>query len=169
MANVRSTDNDARLIEQEARGRRVRYVACKGISVDTNRATIIMATAIQNETVILPMFVAPCDGKVVRITSCGSPFVDMAAGGSVNAKLTKAVIGDTNIDLCTDMLIGDATVPTADTAIDAVLSTTATDLNLLNGQHVYATVVVSNHTVDVAGYVTLMMEFVPTDVSYATS
>jgi len=174
MANVRSTDNDARLIEQLARGRRTRYTQSLGFSVAEDRATndtdsLIMADAIKNETLVKAFFVAPCDGKVVRIVANGSPFIDMATSGTVTAKLTKAVIGGSDTDLCSTIAIGAATVPTLDTAIDAVLSTTATDLDLLNGQHVYLTAVVSNHTVSLIGYVTVTMEWVPTDIGYAQS
>ena len=174
MANTRSTDQDARLIEQLARGRRTRYTQNLGFSIAEDRVTndadsLLMADAIKNETVIKAFFVAPCACKVVRVVANGSPFVDMDTSGTVTAKLTKSVIGGSNIDLCSTIAVGAATVPTLDTAIDAVLSTTSTDLDLLNGQHVYLTAVVSNHIVQAIGYVTVMMEFVPTDLGYSQS
>jgi hypothetical protein len=122
-----------------------------------------MADAIQNETLVRGFGVMPCNGRVLRITANGTPFVDMATSGTVTAKLSKAVIGGTDIDLCSTIAIGAATVPTADTAIDAVLSTTSSDLDLLNGQHIYLTVAVSNHAVEAIGYVTVMMEWMPTE------
>ena len=167
MAHARTTNKDSRVIEQCASGRRVRNIVCKGVSVALDRTSNtaprrIMATAITNETEIIPFFVAPCAAKVTRITANGTPFVDMAAGGSVTIKLTKSVIGGSDVDLCSTIAIGDATVPTLDTAIDATLTTA--NLTLVEGQHVYATIIVSNHAVDTAvAYVTLMMEWIPMD------
>lgn len=175
MAHARSTDQDARIIKQCASGRRIRNVQNMGIIIASARTSNtaparIMADAIQSETLVKGFFVAPCDCKVVRVSANGTPFVDMNTSGSVTAKLTKAVIAGTDVDLCSTIAIGAATVPTLDTAIDAVLSTTSSDLDLLEGQHVYLTVAVSNHTVDTAvAYVTIMMEWVPMDASYASS
>ena len=168
MANVATTNNDSLLLTECSSGFRSRRVVEKSLIIASARTNNtaparIMADLIQNETGIYGVFVAPCNGKVLRITANGTPFADMAAGGSVTAKLTKAVIGGTDVDLCSTIAIGDATVPTLDTAIDAVLSTTAGALDLLNGQHVYLTVAVSNHAVDTAvAYVTIAMEWLPT-------
>ena len=174
MANIRSTDNDARLIEQLARGRRTRYVVSKSIIIGNARTNNtapnrIMADAIAGETYIFGLFVAPCDGKVVRITANGTPFIDNDTAETSTVKLTKAVIGAADIDLCTNITVGDVTVPTLDTAIDAVLSTTATDLNLLNGQHVYGTLVVGATVQTAVSYVTVEMEWCPTDLGYPQS
>lgn len=169
---ARSKDKDARLIEQLARGRRTRYTASVNFSVAEARTNNtapnrIMADAIKNETVIKPVFVSPCNCKVVRIVANGSPFVDLDVGGSTNVKLTKDVIGAADVDLCSNIAVGAATVPTLGTAIDGTLSTTANALDLLDGQHVYATIVVSNHTVETAvAYVTVTLEYVPTDAGY---
>lgn len=163
MSHTVVNDPQARFIEQCTQGRKIRNIVCKPILVDTDRSTHPRATAIKAETEILPFFVAPCACKVIRVTANGTPFVDMATSGTVVVKLTKAVIGDSDVDLCSNITIGSATVPTLDTAIDATLSTTSGALNLLEGQHVYGTLTVSNHDCDAAGYVTLMMEWVPTD------
>ena len=163
MAHAAVKNPNARVLEQCTQGRFIRNVVCKGLRIDTNRATIIVADVIKSETAVIPFFVAPCAEKVVRITANGSPFVNMAASGTVTAKLSKGVIGTTDVDLCSTIAIGAETVPTPDTAIDAVLSTTAGALDLLEGQHVFMTVAVSAHDCDVAGVVTIMMEWVPTD------
>ena len=169
MAHTRTTDPDARVIDQCSKGRRTRYVVSKsfiiaGARTNNTAPNRIMADLIQNETEIFGVFVAPCAAEVIRITANGTPFADMAAGGTATAKLTKAVIGGSDLDLCSTIAIGAATVPTADTAIDAVLATTAGYLDLLEGQHVFATVAVSNHTVDTAvAYITLEMEWMPKD------
>ncbi len=175
MAHARTIDQDARVIDQCSHGKRIRNTQNMGIIIASARTSNtaparIMADAIQAETLVKGFFVAPCDCKVVRITANGSPFVDMNTSGTVTAKLTKAVIDGSDVDLCSTIAIGAATVPTLDTAIDAVLSTTSSNLDLLEGQHVYLTVVVSDHTVDTAvAYVTIMMEWVPMDASYASS
>jgi hypothetical protein len=175
MANVRTTDKDARLIKQLADGKYTRYVASQGFIIALARTNNtppnrIMADVIKNETEVAGFFVAPCACKVVRIAANGTPFVDMATSGTVTAKLTKAVIGGSDVDLCSTIGIGAATVPTADTCIDATLSSTAGALDLLVGQHVFATIAVSNHDVETAvAYVTLMMEWYPTDKCYASS
>jgi hypothetical protein len=167
MAHAAVKDPVARLIEQCSQGRKIRNIQSKGFSVATDRAandadSLLMADVIRAETEIFGFFVAPCDCKVVRVYANGSPFVD-SNGGTGTAKLTKAVIAGVDVDLCSTIAIGADTVPTLDTAIDAVLSTTSGALNLLEGQHVYATVAISNHAVEAVGYVTLCMEWVPTD------
>ena len=165
MAHAVVNDSQARIIEQCTQGRKTRNVVCRGLVIDTARSTH-MADAIKSETAIIPFFIAPCDSKVVRITVNGTPYADMASGGTVTVKLTKAVIGTTDVDLCSAISIGEATLGTLtvlDTAIDGTLSTTSGALNLLEGQHVFATVTVSAHDCDAAGYVTLMMEWVATD------
>jgi len=169
MAHAKVNNKDARIIAQCSAGKRMRYVTNMGFIIANARTnntapSRIMATVITSETEVKGFFVAPCACKVLRITANGTPFADMAAGGSVTVKLTKAVIGGTDLDLCSTIAIGAATVPTADTAIDATLATTAGYLDLIEGQHVFATIVVSAHAVDTAvAYITLMMEWMPTD------
>ena len=169
MAHARTSNKDSRVIEQCSRGRRVRNIVTLPFIVAEARtnntgANRIMADAIKAETEVKGFFVAPCASKVTRIYANGTPFVDMDTSGTVTVKLTKAVIGASDTDLCSTITIGSATVPTLDTAIDAVLSTTAGALDLIEGQHVYATIVVSNHTVQTApAYITLCMEWIPMD------
>jgi hypothetical protein len=169
MAHTVVKNPNARVIEQCAQGRRIRNIVCKGISIAQDRSSNvapgrIMATVIKSETEIIPIFTAPCKCKVVRVYANGTPYADMASGGSVTAKMTKAVIGTSDVDLCSTIAIGAATVPTLDTAIDAVLSTTSGALDLLEGQNVYATIAVSAHNVDTAvAYVTLALEWIPMD------
>ena len=169
---ARSKDKDARLIEQLARGRRTRYTASVDFTVGEARTNNtapnrLLADIIKNETEKFGVFVAPCACKVVRISANGSPFVDLDTGGTVVAKMTKNVVGATDVDLCSNITIGSATAPTAGTVLDGTLSTTAGALDLTEGQHVYATVVVSNHTVETAvAYISLMLEYVPTDAGY---
>jgi hypothetical protein len=168
MAHTRTADIDARIIQQCARGRRIRNVASIGFSVASARTSNtaparIMADVIGGETEKFPFFIAPCDCKVIRITANGTPFVDNDTGETSTAKLTKAVIGGTDVDLCSAITIGSATAPTADTAIDATLSSSDV-LNLVEGQHVYATVTIGNTVQTAVAYITLMMEWVPMDL-----
>jgi hypothetical protein len=163
--------SEAQILKQCSEGRRTRNVECKSYIIANARTNNtapnrIMADAIQGETVIKGFFVAPCKCRVLRISANGTPYADMAAGGTATAKLTKAVIGTTDVDLCSTMAIGAETVPTLDTAIDATLSTTAGALDLIDGQHVYTTITVSGHNVDTAvAYITIMLEWMSTDVN----
>lgn len=173
MAHTRSTNQDARIIDQCARGRRIRNVVSKDLIIanartDNTAPSRIMATTIAGETEVFGLFVAPCDCKVVRITANGSPFVDNDTAQTSTAKLTKAVISGSDVDLCSTITIGSATVPTLDTAIDAVLSTTSSNLDLLEGQHVYGTVIIGATVQTAVAYVTVAMEWVPMDISYAS-
>ena len=172
---ARTIDKAARIVEQCARGRRIRNIQSLGFTVAAARTTNVapnhtMADLIQNETEVFGFFVAPCACKVLRIVANGTPFVDMATGGSVTAKLTKAVIGGADVDLCSTIAIGAETVPATDTPIDATLSSTDGALDLIDGQHIYATVVVSNHAVETAvAHITLAMEWIPMDIGYPSS
>jgi hypothetical protein len=174
MAHARTTSQDARVIDQCARGRRIRNVATFGFSVGNARTNNtapnrIMADVIAGETEIFPAFVAPCACKVLRIYANGTPFIDNDTGQTSTVKLTKAVIGAGDTDLCSTVTIGSATVPTSDTAIDAALVTTAGVLDLIEGQNVYATVVVGATVQTAVAYITVCMEWVPMDASYASA
>lgn len=172
MAHTRTADKDARVLEQCSKGRCIRNIASKSFIVANDRSDNIapgrlMADVIINETEILGLFVAPCDCKVVRISANGTPFIDQATSGTATVTVTKAVIGGSDVALCTALSIsGVAAAPASDTAIDATLVTTAGVLDLLEGQHVYLTVAVSNHAVEtLVAYITAMMEWVPMDAS----
>jgi hypothetical protein len=173
MANVRSTDNDAKIMVQMARGRRTRYVQTIPIIVAQDRAAIdtdshYLADAIKGDTagsaVTKGIFAAPCDGKVVRIWINASVYPTMASGAA-SVKVSKAVIGTTDVDLCSVISVGKTTPPnTAETAIDGTLSTTAGALNIITGQLVYATIDVANQNVStISQNLVLNVEWVPTD------
>ena len=171
MAHTRTKNDDARMLEQCSRGRRVRYVATVPVIVANARTNMVdpnhaIADVIKNDTVNKAVFCAPCDCKVVRVYTNAKAFVECAAGGTVTAKATKAVIGDTDVDLCDTIAISgeSGSVPTAETAIDGTLSTTSGALNLVEGQLVYVVVVVSNHDVDArSDALEICMEWVPKD------
>ncbi len=147
MTHARTTDKDAKILDQCARGRRIRNISPVFLSVAEDRTANPIADGIKDTTTYKAVFIAPCACEVTRCFANAIAFVDMDTSGSVTLKFSKAVIGTTDVDLCATIAVGAATVPTAETAIDGVLSTTAGALNLIEGQLVYATMVVSNHTV----------------------
>ena len=165
---AKSQDYRDTLLFQCARGQRTRHVNSVGVIIASARTNNtaparIMASLIQNETEVFPIFTAPCAARVVRIYSNGSPYADMDVAGTVVATTSKAVIGASDTALGAGITIGDATVPTLDTAIDDVL-VGGTTMDLLEGQHVYTTVVVSNHAVQTAvAYITINVEWVPVE------
>ena len=167
MAHAVVKDPNARLLEQCTQGRFIRNIATLGLIVGNARTNNtapnrIMADAIAGETLIKGFFIAPCEAKVTRIYVNGSPFIDNNAGDST-IKVTKGVIGGGDTDLCSALTIGSDTLPTADTAKDATLITTAGVLDLKEGQHVYATLVVGATVQSTVGILTLCMEWVPVD------
>lgn len=168
MAHAKTQDWRDTELYLSAQGLRSRHVNSVQISIAGARTNNtppnrIMADVIQNETEVFPIFTAPCAARVLRIYANGTPFADMAAGGTIVATTSKAVIGAGNTALGAGITIGSATVPSADTAIDDVL-TGGTTSDLLEGQHVYTTVVVSNHAVDTAvAYVTINVEWTPVE------
>lgn len=169
MAHTRTTNKDARIVEQCARGRRVRNTSIVPFIVANARTNMTdpnhsFADVISNDTANKAAFVAPCVCKVIRCSANALTFPTTAAGGSVTLKFTKAVIGGTDVDLCTAGAVGGASPPTAETAVDATLSTTAGALDLVEGQLVYAVILVSNHAISArsSGLVG-MIEWVPLD------
>ena len=171
MAHTRTTDDDARMIEQCSRGRRVRYVATVPVIVANARTNMTdpnhaIADVIKNVTLNKALFCAPCDCEVVRVYANAKAFIECASGGTVTAKATKAVIAGSDVDLCSTIAISgeSGSVPTAETAIDGTLSITSGALDLVEGQLVYVVVAVSNHDVDArSDALEICMEWVPKD------
>ncbi len=166
---TRTTDRDARLLEQLARGRRTRYTAQQWVNIADDRAaddadSSIFADVIRNQTVAIPLFIAPCAGKIVRCGVNATQYVTIASS-TCTIRFLKAVIGGTDVELDTGTTsIGAATAPTADTAIDATLSATAGVTNLIEGQLVYCNVVTAAQDITAKSLgMCLMVEFVPTD------
>ncbi len=166
---TRTTDRDARLLEQTARGRRTRYTAQQWVNIADDRAaddadSSIFADVIRNQTVAIPLFIAPCAGKIVRCGVNATQYVTIASS-TCTIRFLKAVIGGTDVELDTGTTsIGAATAPTADTAIDATLSSTAGVTNLIEGQLVYCNVVTAAQDITAKSLgMVLFVEFVPTD------
>ncbi|MDO8619396.1 MAG: hypothetical protein Q7R49_05655 [Candidatus Daviesbacteria bacterium] len=169
MAHTRTTNKDARLLEQLARGRRTRYTAQQWIQIADDRAaddadSSVFADVIRNQTVAIPLFIAPCAGKIVRCGINATQYVTIASS-TCTMRFLKAVIGGTDVELDTGTTsIGAATAPTAETAIDATLSVTSSDLDLIEGQLVYCNVVTANQDITAKSLgMVLFIEFCPTD------
>ena len=166
---TKSEDPDARVIEQCAQGRRIRNINQVPLIVANARTNMIdpnhiLADSILNTTVNKGVFAAPCISEVVRCYVNAGTYATCAAGGTVTVKFTKAVIGGTDVDLCSTIAVSGETgaVPTAETAIDGTLSTTSGALDLLDGQLVYAIVVVSNHAItDRTEHLVAGVEWIP--------
>ena len=164
MSHTVVKDNDARLIEQCTQGRRVRNVVCVPVIVAKDRAAIdtdshILATVIDGETsATVPMFTAPCAAEVVRCYVNAKTYPSTSGASTVT--FSKANIGATDTDLNTAISIDN---PTAETAIDGVLSTTSGALNLVEGQLVYATVALSATTSARSDSLVLCVEWIPKD------
>lgn len=165
MAHVRTTNKDARIIEQCARGRRIRNIHTVPIIMAKDRAAIdadshLLADAIDGDTTNKSVFVAPCVGKVVRCTVNAKQYP--STSGTATIKFTKAVIAGTDVDLCSTI---DVDNPTDETAIDAVLSTTSGALDLVEGQLVYAIIVLVATTSERSDAMIGEVEFIPMDTS----
>ena len=164
MAHTRSTDSDATIVKQCGRGRRVRYIYSVPIIMAADRVTIdadshVLATVIYGETSNnVGVFVAPCKGEVVRcyVNAVTYPITS----GAATIKFTKAVIGGTDIDLCSTI---DVDNPTDETAIDGTLSTTSGALDLVEGQLVYCVAALSATTSAISDGMVACVEFVPKD------
>ena len=169
MAHSKTNDPNARLIEQCAQGRKLRYIYSIPFIAAEARTNMtgpnhILADGIQDTTVNKAIFVAPCAGKITRVYANALTYATCAAGGTVKVKATKTVIGTTDVDLCSTITVsGEAgSVPTADTAIDATLSTTSGALNLVEGQLVYGIMVISNYALTArTSALQLCIEYVP--------
>ena len=175
---ARSTDKEARIIEQLARGRRARYVKSMPLIIAAARtnmtapnhmlADACASGAADNETANKAIFIAPCAGKVVRVYANALIYAAMAAGGTATVKAVKSVIGGSDVDLNTAFNVGAASPPTDETAVDGTLSTVSGALDLIDGQLVYAVLALSNHAVSTrSNALCLNVEFVPTDAPYA--
>ena len=165
MAHARSTDNDALLIEQCSRGRRVRYIYPRAVIVAADRTaqdadSSPVADVIDGETALILMFVAPCDGKFVRGTVNASTYP--VTSGAATVTFYKTVSGgDTALTAAINI-----NNPTAETAIDGTLVVTSGVTDLVEGQIVYASIAVSATTSAKSSALGIEAEFVPVDLSY---
>ncbi len=170
---TRTTDKDARSLEQLARGRRTRYCWNKWIQIAEDRVaddaeSAVVADVIRTQTVAVPIGVAPCAGKIVRCSINATQWVEIATGGTVTARFYKATIGASNTALDTGTTtiswVTAGTSLTADTVRDATMSATAATVSVLEGQLIYVDIAASNHAIAAKSLgLMVMVEFVPTD------
>jgi len=136
---AKQTNPEDRIISQCGRGYRQRRIA----------TSMAISNVTQAQTDNYSIFIAPCISRVLKISANAIAFVDMAVSGTCVATVYKANIATSDTALGSGMAVGAATVPTAETEIEDVLSTTSGVLDLIEGQLVYVAVVTSNHVVDV--------------------
>lgn len=167
MAHTKSADSNARIIEQCTQGRKLRYIYAIPLIAAQTRNDMsspdnMLADAIKSTTACKGVFAAPCAGKVVRVYANALTYATCAASGTVTVKATKGGAVDLNTAFNVSGEAG--SVPVSDTAIDGVLSTTAGALDLVEGQLVYATLVVSAHNITTCtDGLNLNVEFAPTE------
>ena len=150
----KQTDFKDQIWWQSGKGYRARRIA-------TSQS---ISNVTQNQTDSYAIFVAPCACRVTKISANAIAFVDMDTGGTAPTTVYKANIGAADTALCTAMALGSATVPTAETEIEATLSTTSGALDLIEGQLVYASIATSNHVVDVdPSALVIQVEWMPTE------
>ncbi|MFH1290415.1 MAG: hypothetical protein ABIH92_03335 [Nanoarchaeota archaeon] len=160
---TKSTDFRDPIRFQCSKGQRTRHVnSCKMIVASARTSNTaparIMATLIQGETEVIPIFTAPCNLRVVRIYANGTPFVDNDIAQTTVATTYKSAA----TALGAGITIGSEPVPTANTALDDVL-VGGTTMDVLEGQHIYTTVVVGAAVQTAVAYVTVNVEWVPTE------
>jgi len=166
MAHARTADNDARLIKQCSMGRRIRNIWAQPAILADARTAIdteshILATVIDGEvSANVGIGVAPCVAEVTRCYVNAKTFP--TTSGAATITFYKAVIGGSDVALNTAI---DIDAPTAETAIDGVLSTTSGALDLLEGQEVYAVIALSAITSVRSDGLIMCVEWIPKDKS----
>ena len=146
MAHVKTTNHESKLVYQCGKGFRIRKVefapcilALDRLAIDAN--SHLLADIIDGETSVnIPIFIAPCAGIVERVFVNAVSYPSTAGAATIIAY--KANIGAADTALNTAIDIDN---PTAETAIDGALGTTAAR-TLLEGQLVYALVALSAAT-----------------------
>jgi len=144
MAKTEETTD--RIIDQCSKGYRFRRIA----------TTTLNATA-ASTTYKLGLFIAPCTCKVTKISINAIAFPDYATS---TLDAAKANIGAADTALITQL---DIDGKTAETEIEATLSTTASDLELIEGQLVYATITLGATEAVAGSAVTVQAEYMPTE------
>ena len=161
---TKSTDFRDPILFQCSRGQRTRNVnsitfSLAGARTNNTAPNRIMADVIAGETEVIPIFTAPCATRVIRIYANGTPYADQGVGETTVVTTYKSGA----VALGAGITVGDATVPTANTALDDVL-VGGTTMDLAEGNHVYASVVCAAGTFVAVAYITLNVEWVPTEL-----
>lgn len=175
MSHTRVVDKSARIIDQCAKGRFIRnvatvdYIVANARSNDTapNR---IMADLIANDSSQKGLFVAPCNGTIESIMVNGSPYFTQQSGGLTMLQVYKQ--GQVVITGSGMLVGGCATSGVTPQALSSGVTYDATisGASFTAGQAIYAVLATSNDAVTSGpGYITVSVEWVPDDKSYAGS
>jgi len=132
------------MISQCSKGYRVRRIATETLNV-----------TVASTTYKLGLFVAPCACKVTKVSINAVTYPNY---DSATLDVAKAVIGGSDLALITQLDIDNKT---AETEIEATLTTA--NLNLIEGQEVYATITIDANQVAAGSAVTVQVEYMPTE------
>jgi hypothetical protein len=163
MAHTKVIERKERLMDQLAKGYRTRYVVQQPVSIATARGAVDatndpVADVIRAETKLMAIMIAPCDSKILRCFVNADQFP--VQGTTVTVKFSKAVVGG-DVDLTAATTIDNLTVKVA---VDFALVATAGVQDLVEGQLVYATIVVSNNAVTAKSIgLSIGVEYMPTE------
>jgi hypothetical protein len=167
MAHTKTSDPQSKLLVELGKGYRSRRIVPIQFIVAAARTNMTapnhaFADAIRAETGIKTMMIAPCRGKLLRATVNAPAFP--VNGGTITVTIKKAVIGDTDVAMTSALSVENTGgTLTAETAVDATLSTVADAINMIEGQLVYASVAVSDAAVTTLGQLCIELEWLPTE------
>lgn len=141
MSHAKTTDARSQWSRELALGARMRHMqSCKfiiaGARTNNTAPNHHKATIIPSETRVIPIMIAPCDGKILRISYCAQV---VPAGGTLMMTPTKSLIADTDVALATAL----SAEQTNDTTVDFALVTTAGYLDFIEGQLIYLSIAAS--------------------------
>jgi len=179
MAHTRTTDQEARIIDQCARGRYIRNVnsvdyIIAAARTDNTAPNNIVADVIPGEIRQKGMLIAPSDGKIECIMVNGSPYATLASGGVYmlqTYKQGKALVTGSGLRIGGTAVSGFVTALNSGVTYDLTLNTASGyETTFTAGQAIYSTVTANSGVVQSGpGLITVSVEWIPYDASYASS
>jgi hypothetical protein len=138
MGHTRTLQAKSQWSRELALGARMRRLAeakfiIAGARTNNTAPNAAKATVIPSETVVVPIMIAPCAGKVERLSFIAQV---VPVGGTLSMTVKKAVIGAADVNLSTAL----SPEQTNDTAEDFVLSTVAGALEFDEGQLIFVSI-----------------------------
>lgn len=121
------------------------------------KATANLTVTAASTTYKLGVFIAPCKCTVTKASINACPFPDYATS---TWDVHKANIGVGDTALITQLSIDGSTT---DTELEGVLSTTAGELDLIEGQLVYTTITLGASEAVAGEAIAVQVEYVPTE------
>jgi hypothetical protein len=169
MAHAKSTNAESTLLREIDRGYRSRRIQKVNLIIASARTSMAapanaLADAIISETIQKSIMVAPCAGKILRVTTNALTWPINA--GTITVDVKKAVIGAGDQSVLSAALSVENTgaVRVAETAFDASLNATATNLQFVEGQLIYAEVAISANGITTASIGLIVeIEWVPSE------